>query len=102
VERTATGAYKVTFGTSSTNLTPVKGVISITANAIVATPGTAANNRHIQVLSILNTAGTAWVNGDALASVTLSTVDKDGAVASLIANDGLAFNFVVRDTEILV
>jgi len=102
VERTATGAYKITLGTSSTNLTPMKGLISIAANAVVATPGTAANNRHVQILSILNTAGTAWASGDALASVTVSTIDKDGVVASLVAADGLAFSCVVRDTEILV
>lgn len=89
VERTATGVYRITFAA------PVLGLISAYAMAYVATPGTAANNRWAQI-------GAITTSGGAIVSVSFTLVDNAGAVASLIANDGLLFECIVRDTEVRV
>jgi len=95
--RTATGTYRIYFGASATNPDSFKGLVAVHATVLAATPGTAANNRWVQVKSI-DTNSNGTVSG-----VTLVTVDKDGLVATLATNgDQIMFECVVRSTEILV
>lgn len=90
VRRSATGVYEVTFAA------PVMGLVSAYATAFVATPGTAANNRWAQLGAITTNSSGAVV------SVSFTLVDAAGAVLSLIANDGLLFECIVRDTSVTV
>jgi len=95
--RTAAGTYRIYFGASATNTDSFKGLVAVHATVLAATPGTAANNRWVQVKSI-DTNSNGTVSG-----VTLVTVDKDGLVATLATNgDQIMFECVVRSTEILV
>ena len=89
VARTATGVYRITFAA------PVLGLVSANATAFVAAPGTAANNRWAQLSAITT-------SGGAIVSVSFTLLDNAGAVASLIANDGLLFECTIRDTEVRV
>jgi len=90
-----TGHYKVTFGPTATELTPVKGLIACFANAVIANPS-AANSRWIVVHTVDLDA-----NGN-VAGVTLGAIDATGGFANMTANDDICFECIVRDTEIVV
>ena len=94
-DRTGTGLYRVRFGNSTTELTPVLGLVACFANAVVAAPD-ATNSRWIVVQSIVTNAdGT-------IAGVILGALDATGALANLTADDDICFECIVRDTAVTV
>lgn len=94
VDRTGIGLYRIRFGNSTSELTPVLGLVACFATPVVALP--AANPRWIVVQSIvLNSDGTT-------AGVILGALDATGALADLAANDDVCFECIVRDTAVTV
>lgn len=89
------GHYKVTFGPTTAEPTPVKGLVACFANAVIANPS-AGNSRWIVVHTVDLDA-----NGN-VAGVTLGAIDATGAFANMTANDDICFECIVRDTEIVV
>jgi hypothetical protein len=96
-KRTAdAGTYQVFFGSSSTNPDSFKGLVSFTATPIILDPATDTKVRFVQIKSIdTNSNGT-------VASVTFVTLNKTFAPTTLTTGDGIAFEAVVRGTEIKV
>lgn len=94
VDHTGTGLYRIRFGNSTSELTPVLGLIACFATPVVALPAT--NPRWIVVQSIVTNAdGT-------IAGVILGALDDAGALADLAANDDICFECIVRDTAVTV
>jgi len=95
VDRTGTGLYRIRFGNSTSELTPVLGLVACFANAVIAAPD-ATNSRWIVVQSVVTNAdGT-------IAGVILGALDATGVLANLIADDDICFECIVRDTAVTV
>lgn len=89
------GHYVIRFGptTVTSDLTPALGLIGCNVTAVVATPN-ATNSRWVLVHTIDTNA-----SGNVI-GVTLGAVDATGAFANLTQGDGIAFECIVRDTEV--
>lgn len=94
VDRTGIGLYRIRFGNSTSELTPVLGLVACFATPVVALP--AANPRWIVVQSIDSNPN------NTIAGVTLGALDATGTLADLAANDDVCFECIVRDTAVTV
>lgn len=94
VDHQGVGLYRVRFGTSTSALTPVKGLIACFATAVIANP--AADLRFLVVKTIDTNA-----NGS-VAGVTIAALNSLFNLANLAADDDICFECIVRDTEITV
>lgn len=94
VDHQGTGLYRVRFGTSTSDLTPVKGLIACFATAVIAAPAT---NPRVLVVQTVDTNANGTIAG-----VTIAALNGSFALANLAANDDICFECIVRDTEITV
>lgn len=95
VATTPNGVHTILFGTSATNLTPVKGLVAAHAICVVATP----SNTAVQsvVVKTITTNASGAVTGAVLVTTTAA-----GVPTALATNDMVCFEFTVRDTDVLV
>lgn len=94
VDRTGIGLYRIRFGNSTSELTPVLGLVACFATPVVALPAT--DPRWIVVQSIDSNPN------NTIAGVTLGALDATGTLADLAANDDVCFECIVRDTAVTV
>ena len=94
VSTAASGVHTIVFGTSATNLTPVKGLIAVHAICVVAVPSNTAV-QSVVVKSITT-------SGGAVTGVVLVTTTAAGVPTALASGDMVCFECTVRDTDVLV
>lgn len=94
VTTAVSGVHTIVFGTSLTNLTPVKGLVGVSAVCVVATPSNTAT-QSVVVKSITS-------SGGVVTGVVLVTTTAAGVPTALASGDMVCFQCVIRDTEILV